>query len=146
MTLPPRDRFILITRYLLNPKWKLDRLSETLKMSRERIRQIGDDGLRTIRAGLAARPLCTKPVSDAAARTLDALVGAIEQAAAAPEGLADFMRANRIAVGPSRIIKRRGNTTDGAPHQLAPMARALPQCTYHGAEVCEATVFAAAKT
>ena len=40
MDLPPRERFILITRYLLNPKWKLDRLSNTLKMSRERIRQI----------------------------------------------------------------------------------------------------------
>jgi DNA-directed RNA polymerase sigma subunit (sigma70/sigma32) len=28
MALPPRDRFILTTRYLLSPKWKLDRLSE----------------------------------------------------------------------------------------------------------------------
>jgi DNA-directed RNA polymerase specialized sigma24 family protein len=50
MELPPRDRFILITRYLLNPKWKLDRLSDTLKMSRERIRQIGVDGLARIRS------------------------------------------------------------------------------------------------
>jgi RNA polymerase sigma-32 factor len=49
MELPPRDRFILITRYLLCPKWKLDRLSGTLKMSRERIRQIGVDGLARIR-------------------------------------------------------------------------------------------------
>jgi RNA polymerase sigma-32 factor len=49
MQLAPRDRFILITRYLLSPKWKLDRLSGTLKMSRERIRQIGVDGLARIR-------------------------------------------------------------------------------------------------
>jgi RNA polymerase sigma-32 factor len=49
MELAPRDRFILITRYLLSPKWKLDRLSGTLKMSRERIRQIGVDGLARIR-------------------------------------------------------------------------------------------------
>jgi RNA polymerase sigma-32 factor len=49
MALPPRDRFILTTRYLLLPKWKLDRLSDTLKMSRERIRQIGVDGLACIR-------------------------------------------------------------------------------------------------
>ena len=49
MALPGRDRFILITRYLLSPKWKLDRLADTLKMSRERIRQIGVDGLEQIR-------------------------------------------------------------------------------------------------
>ena len=49
MELAPRDRFILITRYLLVPKWKLDRLSDTLQMSRERIRQIGVDGLKRIR-------------------------------------------------------------------------------------------------
>jgi hypothetical protein len=49
MALPPRDRFILTTRYLLSPKWKLDKLSDTLKMSRERIRQIGVDGLTQIR-------------------------------------------------------------------------------------------------
>jgi len=49
MELAPRDRFILVTRYLLSPKWKLDRLSDTLKMSRERIRQIAVDGLERIR-------------------------------------------------------------------------------------------------
>jgi RNA polymerase sigma-32 factor len=49
MALAPRDRFILTTRYLLCPKWKLDKLSDTLKMSRERIRQIGVDGLSRIR-------------------------------------------------------------------------------------------------
>lgn len=49
MALAPRERFILITRYLLVPKWNLDRLSDTLKMSRERIRQIGIDGLAQIR-------------------------------------------------------------------------------------------------
>jgi DNA-directed RNA polymerase sigma subunit (sigma70/sigma32) len=59
MALAPRDRFILTTRYLLCPKWKLDKLSDTLKMSRERIRQIGVDGLtrihRTINDADAAR-------------------------------------------------------------------------------------------
>lgn len=130
MALPARDRFILITRYLLNPKWKLDRLSDTLKMSRERIRQIGDDGLRSIRRNLANRPLCTKPVSDAAARALDALVSAVEQAAAAPDGFAEFLRANRIAIGPSRIVNRRAVSTDGAPFQLAPLARVLPPCDH----------------
>jgi RNA polymerase sigma-32 factor len=49
MALAPRDRFILTTRYLLSPKWMLDQLSDTLKMSRERIRQIGVDGLTRIR-------------------------------------------------------------------------------------------------
>jgi RNA polymerase sigma-32 factor len=49
MELPSRDRLILVTRYLLSPKWKLDRLSDMLKMSRERIRQIGVDGLDQIR-------------------------------------------------------------------------------------------------
>ena len=53
MALPARDRFILVTRYLLVPKWKLDRLSDTLKMSRERIRQIGVDGLAQIRRSIA---------------------------------------------------------------------------------------------
>jgi RNA polymerase sigma-32 factor len=52
MALPSRDRFILVTRYLLSPKWKLDRLSDLLKMSRERIRQIGVDGLDQIRRNI----------------------------------------------------------------------------------------------
>ena len=52
MELPSRDRFILVTRYLLSPKWKLDRLSDLLKMSRERIRQIGVDGLDQIRRNI----------------------------------------------------------------------------------------------
>ena len=49
MELPTRDRFILITRYFLVPKWKLDRLADTLGLSRERIRQIGADSLSQIR-------------------------------------------------------------------------------------------------
>jgi RNA polymerase sigma-32 factor len=52
MELPSRDRFILVTRYLISPKWKLDRLSDLLKMSRERIRQIGVDGLNQIRRNI----------------------------------------------------------------------------------------------
>jgi len=52
MALPPRDRFILLTRYLMSPKWKLDRLSDMLKMSRERIRQIGVDALDQIRRSI----------------------------------------------------------------------------------------------
>jgi RNA polymerase sigma-32 factor len=54
MELSSRDRLILVTRYLLSPKWKLDRLSEMLKMSRERIRQIGVDGLDQIRRNIEA--------------------------------------------------------------------------------------------
>jgi DNA-directed RNA polymerase specialized sigma subunit len=52
MELPSRDRLILVTRYLLSPKWKLDRLSDMLQMSRERIRQIGVDGLDQIRRNI----------------------------------------------------------------------------------------------
>ena len=84
MALPPRDRFILITRYLLVPKWKLDRLSDTLKMSRERIRQIGVDGLaqikRTINEGETirdrrrpGRPAFTHPSLIPLLRGVDAL-------------------------------------------------------------------------
>ena len=58
MGLPPRDRFILVTRYLLSSKWKLDRLSDLLKMSRERIRQIGVDGLDQIGGISKARTPC----------------------------------------------------------------------------------------
>jgi DNA-directed RNA polymerase specialized sigma subunit len=60
MALPPRDRFILITRYLVSPKWKLDRLSDTLKMSRERIRQIGVDGLGRIRETISGTKTMTE--------------------------------------------------------------------------------------
>ena len=48
MELPARERFILVTRYLLDQKWKLDRLSDTLMLSRERVRTIANDSLGQI--------------------------------------------------------------------------------------------------
>jgi RNA polymerase sigma-32 factor len=123
MALPPRDRFILITRYLMTPKWKLDRLSDTLKMSRERIRQIGDDGLRSIRQSLANRALCTKPVCDSAARKVDALTRALETAAASPATLSVFLRTHGVAIGPTRIVNRRIAPANTTSFQRAPVAR-----------------------
>jgi RNA polymerase sigma-32 factor len=133
MALPPRDRFILVTRYLLSPKWKLDRLSETLKMSRERIRQIGDDGLAAIRRGLAAAPPGMKSVSDKAARAIDALVIGIEQAAANPATLAVFLASNRIAIGPTRIVARRAVPVEAiaTPVAFPAMIPALPRPVHH---------------
>jgi hypothetical protein len=123
MNLPARDRFILITRYLLSPKWKLDRLSDTLKMSRERIRQIGVDGLTRIRH--AASAVGTMPVPGRqghpqsvaavaggpckAAAEVAALVNAIERASAStdPETMTAFLRDQRLAIGPTRITRSR---------------------------------------
>ena len=137
MGLAPRDRFILVTRYLVTPKWKLDRLSETLKMSRERIRQIGDDGLTTIRRHIAASPLGVKSVSDKAARTIEALVTQIEAASANPEALAAFLIAHDIAIGPTRVVTRRA-VAFAAPDRLVPagvtfpaMAAVLPLASHH---------------
>ncbi len=109
MSLPPRERFILVTRYLLNPKWKLDRLSATLKMSRERTRQIGDDGIGVIRRYMVANPPRAKNTSDKAAREVDAYVSALEQAAFDAETLAAFMKANNVAIGPTRVVGRWAN-------------------------------------
>ena len=74
MSLSPRDRFILLTRYYMTPKWKLGPLSTLLNLSRERIRQIGLDGLMVIRDALKVRQPCRHPGASA---RIDALADAI---------------------------------------------------------------------
>ncbi len=108
MALPARDRFILITRYLLTQKWKLERLSETLKMSRERIRQIGDDCLSLIRAQVPAQGVPHRLGRESAAAELDALIRAVEAVSASqdPAEIAAFLAANGVAIGPTRITRR----------------------------------------
>lgn len=107
MDLPPRERFILITRYLLNPKWKLDRLSDTLKMSRERIRQIATDGLTQIQRRVGSADVSHNPDGHHAAAEMQALVTAIEHASADPATMAALFRDQRITTGPTRITQRR---------------------------------------
>jgi DNA-directed RNA polymerase sigma subunit (sigma70/sigma32) len=140
MALPARDRFILVTRYLLSPKWKLDRLSDLLKMSRERIRQIGVDGLdqirRSIESGQPVRerrrpgrrdmpatliPLLrspSQPQVGAATRSAEAqvaaLVEAIERAAVDQAAMADFLKDQQLVIGPTRTINRRPPAFDAA--------------------------------
>ncbi|MGI4951353.1 MAG: sigma factor-like helix-turn-helix DNA-binding protein [Janthinobacterium lividum] len=108
MALPARDRFILITRYLLTQKWKLERLSETLKMSRERIRQIGDDCLTLIRSQVPSEDVPHRLGSETAAAKLDALIRAVEAVSTAqdPAETAAFLAASGIATGPTRIARR----------------------------------------
>ena len=129
IALPPREKFILATRYLLNPKWKLDRLSDTLKMSRERTRQIGDDGVGVIRRYVATHSTRTKPTTDSAARAVDAYVTALELAANTPEALAAFMSANQVSIGPSRVVARRIAAVDGTVGQgdVSAMGRPVPR-------------------
>ena len=106
MELSPRDRFILITRYLLMPKWKLDRLSDTLKMSRERIRQIGCDGLARIRSKVGPDGARHNPNRNDDVAAVEALVNEIEKVSAStdPDFISTFLRDNKIAVGPTRIV------------------------------------------
>jgi hypothetical protein len=108
LELSPRDRFILITRYLLTPKWKLDRLSGTLRMSRERIRQIGCDGLARIRGRVGADGGQRGQARGGAAAAVDALVARIERIAAtsAPEAGAALLREQRITLGVTRVAAR----------------------------------------
>ena len=109
MALSPRDRFILITRYLLNQKWKLDRLSKVLGMSRERIRQIGDVSLNQIRLKSATIGNSGRPNAGAAVSELETLVDAIDRisGAAEPGQLSAFLVKHNIATGPSRVVQRR---------------------------------------
>jgi RNA polymerase sigma-32 factor len=141
MALPSRDRFILVTRYLMTPKWKLDRLSDLLKMSRERIRQIGVDALDQIRRSvenakpqqdrrrsgrrdvpatlvplLRAAGNLGKPESRSAEAEIEALIAAIERAAAAsnPDVMAALLRDQQLAIGPTRITAVRRPVADVA--------------------------------
>ena len=107
LNLPPRERFILVTRYLLTSKWKLDRLSGTLKMSRERIRQIAGDSLDRIARQVGAPDVAHKPARRYAAAEAQALVNAVEHASANPATIAAFLRSQRIATGPTRVTQCR---------------------------------------
>jgi len=109
MDMSSRDRFILITRYLLSPKWKLDRLSETLKMSRERIRQIGCDGLARIRCRVGPEGARHNPARRHAAEQLDALVTRIERASESsdPADLLALLQEQRITLGSTRVMANR---------------------------------------
>ena len=119
LELPPRERFILVTRYLLASKWKLDRLSDTLKMSRERIRQIAGDSLARIARRVGAAEVSHPPARQHAAATAQALVNAVEHASASasPGLMAAFLRDQGIATGPTRITQGRA--------ALAPMPALL---------------------
>jgi RNA polymerase sigma factor (sigma-70 family) len=126
LELSPRDRFILITRYLSEPKWKLDRLSDTLKMSRERIRQIGCDALARIRSSVGPAGARHEPAGRQAVQQVEALVSCIEQASASadPDDLATFLIEQKIAVGPTRII--RGSSVDAPCPKGRPRLQPIP--------------------
>lgn len=113
MALLPRDRFILITRYLLTSKWKLDKLSKTLEMSRERIRQLADDGLTRIRRSVGKIHVSYDPARQQAIAAVEALVLAIERASESddPEMMATLIRHQQIPIGPSRITSPRAPRT-----------------------------------
>jgi hypothetical protein len=97
-----------VTRYLITPKWKLDRLSDTLKMSRERIRQIGCDGLARIRSTIGEAGAPHKTVRSKSVAALDALVARIEAASTSsdPDAIARLLREEDIAVRPARVPAR----------------------------------------
>ena len=120
MELPARERFILITRYLLDRKWKLDRLSDTLKMSRERIRQIATDSLDRIQRRIGAAEVRHDPARRHAAAEAQALVNAIEHASASadPDAMPTLFRDQQIVAGPTRITQRRPATG-----KMGPLAR-----------------------
>jgi RNA polymerase sigma-32 factor len=134
MDLAPRERFILITRYLLTSKWKLDRLSDTLKMSRERIRQIGDDSLERIRNRVSAHGVRHDPAHQQAVEQAEALVTAVEQASTSGDATAieRLLIAQNIAIGPTRTLKRRLPTamprTVSSFHPV-PRCAAMPQAS-----------------
>jgi len=116
MDLPPRERFILITRYLLSSKWKLDRLSDTLKISRERIRQIATDSLRQIERRVGSQDVRHDPSRSHAPAQAQALVHAIESASMSsdPAGMKAFLKKHQVATGPKRVTRRRLAATKAA--------------------------------
>ena len=118
MTLRPPDRFVVITRYLLDTKWKLDHVSDVLKMSRERIRQICEGGLAEIRRAIVESGVKDTPARRAAAVAVQEMVRSIEAAAISTEPLAmeALMQRYGVLIGPSRGVNM---------HKTAPRA-ALP--------------------
>lgn len=107
MALPPRERFILITRYLLTRKWKLDRLSDTLMLSRERIRIIANDSLGQIQRRVGPEDVKHNPAPCHAVAEINALVSAIEHASLStdPADMVIFLKTQQVATGPTRITK-----------------------------------------
>ena len=106
MDLPPRERFILITRYLLGSKWKLDRLSQTLLMSRERIRQIATEALTRMQDRIGSEDVKHDPsgAHAQAAAAAQVLVTAIERASAStnPAAIPALLREQGISTGSVR--------------------------------------------
>lgn len=129
MDLPARDRFILVTRYLVTQKWKLERLSETLKMSRERIRQIGDDCLTHIRSRVPSAGVRHKPGTETAAAELDVLVRAIESISSKQDAslVSMFLARNGIAIGPTRITRPALHIPALNPAAIAFQAARIPE-------------------
>jgi hypothetical protein len=123
MALPPRERFILITRYLLTRKWKLERLSDTVMLSRERIRIIANDSLSQIQRSVGPAGVKHNPVPHRAVAELEALVSAIEQASIStdPADLVALLRNQQIATGPTRITTPRPTAAQASSlHRLLP--------------------------
>lgn len=108
LRLSPRDRFILITRYLLASKWKLDQLSDTLKMSRERIRQIACDSLSRIRTAVGPNGAPHRDTGSVATKQIEALVARIEQVSEAGDeaSITGLLVEQQIITGPSRMSSR----------------------------------------
>ena len=131
MDLPPRERFILITRYLLTSKWKLDRLSDTLKMSRERVRQIASDGLARIQLRVGSEDVKHDPACQHAAAEAQALVNAIEHASTSsdPKAIAALLVDQQIPTGPTRVSHQRLKAmTHPIDHVLpSPVLAPMPQ-------------------
>jgi RNA polymerase sigma-32 factor len=124
MTLRPRDRFVVITRYLLDTKWKLDRVSDVLKMSRERIRQICEGGLAEIRRAIVESGVKDTPARRAAAVAVQEMVRSIEVAAISTEPLAmeKLMQHYGVLIGPSRGV----NMHKALPAPSAPPVHSVP--------------------
>jgi RNA polymerase sigma-32 factor len=130
MALPPRERFVLIARYLLTHKWKLDRLSGTLMLSRERIRLIANDSLGQIQRSIGPADVKYNPAPHRAVADLDALVSAIEHAStsADPADMELFLRNQQVTTGPTRITKPRSTAAQASSaHHLLPPPTLAPE-------------------
>jgi RNA polymerase sigma-32 factor len=53
--LSPKERYVVEKRYLTNPPFKLRKLGEELGISKERVRQIGAESLKKLRAAIENR-------------------------------------------------------------------------------------------
>jgi RNA polymerase sigma-32 factor len=117
LELTPRDRFILVTRYLLATKWKLDRLSETLKMSRERIRQIACNSLVRIRGGVGPDGAAHNPAHRQAAAVMEALISRIERVSELGDArqMAALLHELQVTTGPLRTAVRPVAAAGSAP-------------------------------